>query len=305
MEDDPFRLDKLKSGEVVVIETADAPSRLHDFIERLGIARNLRTCCEEPGGMRCWIDVVRSRRNPDHPFSDTSLGLVRELLPHLERALRLYATLKRQETEKSIYQGMVDHFVLGCVLLNDAAEVIHTNRIAEFIIEQWPEVSIVRNRVLLSDRVSQRAFDAAIGDIIEARSRGVVVHEGKLVRLGKLQGKLLGLLVYPAPLLHYYQGGQAPSAIAYLSDLTGSLESLKPSNALSVARVTQLFSLTRQESTLAMLLACGHTIVEAAIEMNIAEASARNYSKRIYAKMGIGSQADLVRLILRSLSFLR
>lgn len=37
----------------------------------------------------------------------------------------------------------------------------------------------------------------------------------------------------------------------------------------------------------------------------IAENAARNYSKKVYAKMGIAGQTELVRTLLRCLSFLR
>ena len=55
----------------------------------------------------------------------------------------------------------------------------------------------------------------------------------------------------------------------------------------------------------ALLLAYGNTLAEAAQEMGIAEIAARNYSKKIYGKMGIAGQADLIRLTLRSIAFLR
>ena len=49
----------------------------------------------------------------------------------------------------------------------------------------------------------------------------------------------------------------------------------------------------------------GFDLTEAAQEMGIAEIAARNYSKKIYSKMGIAGQADLIRLTLRSIAFLR
>ena len=39
--------------------------------------------------------------------------------------------------------------------------------------------------------------------------------------------------------------------------------------------------------------------------MGVAEAAARSYSKRIYAKIGIKSQSDIVRLVYRSFALLR
>ena len=70
-------------------------------------------------------------------------------------------------------------------------------------------------------------------------------------------------------------------------------------------QIARLFDLSPQEARLALLLAYGYTISEAAAEMHIAETAARNYSKRVYAKVGIGSQTDLVRLVYRNLAFLR
>ena len=52
-------------------------------------------------------------------------------------------------------------------------------------------------------------------------------------------------------------------------------------------------------------ISTGNGIEPAAQEMGIAEIAARNYSKKIYAKMGIAGQADLIRLTLRSIAFLR
>jgi DNA-binding CsgD family transcriptional regulator len=157
---------------------------------------------------------------------------------------------------------------------------------------------------MLSDHDAHRALDAAMAAVTAARINGSSNDFGKLVRLGDCHGRLLGLLVHPAPTQPYYRGRRVPGAIVYLSDLTTNLEALSPAHKHSLGRIAQLFDLTRQESTLALLLAYGHTITEAAREMAIAEITARNYSKKVYAKMGVASQTDLVRLMLRSLSIL-
>jgi len=311
MEDDPFRPSCMEPGQVALTEPSRMASRSHVFFEHLGIAQrleiaqSLRICIAEPGGIRCWIDVIRSLQHPDPLFSPADLALMRELSPHLTRALELYARLKRQETEKAIYESMVDHFALGCILLNDKREVIHINRVASSIIDRWPGITIAQKRLTLTERVAQVALNEAIGKVISARCQVEPVHAGELVRLGGCQSRLMGLLVYPAPLLHYYRGGQAPCAVIYLSDLTAHLEAFRPTHPPSLSRIGQLFGLTRQEATLALFLAYGNTIAEAAQQMGIAETAARNYSKKIYGKMGIASQADLIRLMLRSISFLR
>ena len=116
---------------------------------------------------------------------------------------------------------------------------------------------------------------------------------------------MLGLLVQPAPVRVYYRGQEAPCAIVYVSEIYPNVPLAQPVHARSVQRICRLFDLTRQEATFSLLLAFGASIAEAATKMEIGESAARNYSKKIYSKMGISGQADLVRVMLRSLSFLR
>lgn len=305
MKDDPFRPGSMEPGQLGLIEASEGDTRKRALFEHLQIARTLRICIAEPGGLRCWIDVIRNFSRPDPSFTPADLALIRALQPHLARALGLYAQLKRQEAEKAIYESIVDHFALGCILLNENAEVIHINRVASSIVERSPDIALSNKHLMLADRSAQLLLNDAVAKVIAARSRGDACVSGELVRLGELQHRLIGMLVYPTPVQRYYRSGQAPCAVIYVSDLTSNIEALRPTQTQSLTRIGQLFGLTRQEATLALFLAYGSTITEAAQQMGIAETAARNYSKKIYAKMGIASQADLIRLVLRSISFLR
>ncbi len=62
--------------------------------------------------------------------------------------------------------------------------------------------------------------------------------------------------------------------------------------------------LTPREAALAALLAQGRGLVEAGRMLRLTPETARNYSKRIYAKTGAQGQADLVRLVLQGLAVL-
>lgn len=302
MKGDHYRPSRMVPGDIGLTVFAELPDSIRDYMEELGLAHDMRCCFAEPGGIHCWIDVIRTE--VEQPFTQEEQELMRSLLPHLDRALALYAKLKGQESEKAIYETMMDHFALGCIMLNKDGEVIHLNRIATALIGQWPGISIFRDSITLSDQQTQHTLNAAINAVTAAQFNGNGHNGGELIRLGGCESRLLGLLVYPAPPQPYYRGGQAPRAVVYLSDLTANLEALQPARDQTLERICKLFDLTRQESTLALLLAYGHTISEAASEMAIAEISARNYSKKIYAKMGVTGQTDLIRMVLRSISFL-
>jgi DNA-binding NarL/FixJ family response regulator len=62
--------------------------------------------------------------------------------------------------------------------------------------------------------------------------------------------------------------------------------------------VSRLFDLTEAESRLALLLAEGQRIEEAAVNLGITLSSARTYLKHVFSKVGVTRQAELVRLVL-------
>ena len=79
----------LDPGDVVVFGPEDVEAECAAHMEFINLASCLRTCFAEPGGMRCWIDVIRGRSDPERPFAAGDLELIRALLPHLTRALGL------------------------------------------------------------------------------------------------------------------------------------------------------------------------------------------------------------------------
>lgn len=60
----------------------------------------------------------------------------------------------------------------------------------------------------------------------------------------------------------------------------------------------QLYGLSRKEALLGVALANGQSLIDAARTVGLTIETARNYSKRIFAKTDTHGQADLVRLIL-------
>jgi len=83
----------------------------------------------------------------------------------------------------------------------------------------------------------------------------------------------------------------APVAIAYISGDRWS-------QADRCDQLVDLFGLSPSEARLAWAIAQGMSISEAAADLGLTVETARNYSKKIYAKTGARGQAELVRNIL-------
>jgi DNA-binding CsgD family transcriptional regulator len=74
-----------------------------------------------------------------------------------------------------------------------------------------------------------------------------------------------------------------------------------PDRATSLAH---LFDLPRREAELALALSDGLPLAAAGASLGLTLETTRNYSKRLYARLGLHGQADLVRLVLRSAAVL-
>jgi DNA-binding CsgD family transcriptional regulator len=66
----------------------------------------------------------------------------------------------------------------------------------------------------------------------------------------------------------------------------------------------ELFGLGRREAELAIALADGYSLAEAGKALGLTIETTRNYSKRLYAKLGVRGQAEVVRLVSESAAVL-
>ena len=66
------------------------------------------------------------------------------------------------------------------------------------------------------------------------------------------------------------------------------------------ALLTTRYALSAKEAHIAAALVAGETLSDAGRTAGLTEASTRIYSKRIFAKMGVGGQGELIRLVLNS-----
>lgn len=301
LEVDPTASDKIAPGQILNIHDFQDSTYFTEFLQPLGIEHALRMGFSEPGGMRCWLAACRSQ--PMGSFDDADIGLLQDLLPHLEQALALYASIMLSQSEKTLYNEAIEHLSFGSILLNGERRIISANPIAHAIIERHAELNVSDAMLTLSDAAAnaelQRAIDAAIAGR-DADGRGAV----ELVRVECRSGNLLGLLIRPTPTQPYYRGAPTPHVVIYLSDLEQHIEGWNHEQREPQQLIAKLFKLTQAESRLALLLADGKTLAEAAVAMHITEKTARNHSKNIYDKTGIKRQVDLVRLIYKSVALL-
>jgi DNA-binding CsgD family transcriptional regulator len=260
-----------------------------------GVDYQLGMYFAEPGGWQCHVGIMNGPERGD--FGPDHKAFFVGLRPHLERALRMHARLKRSELEKQVYGEALERLTIGTIILDGRGEVIEISAAARAILQKHAGISVATGRVMLSSPHDATRLNRLIAQALELRVDPNAEMFVKALRIDSDPAAALGLLIRAVPPPAWYQSEASPSVIVYVRRLDQS--QLAPEEV-----VAQLFGLTHSEALLATLLADGLTLAEAAQKLKLTDSSVRTYSKTIYAKTGVNRQAELVRLVLKSVALL-
>lgn len=265
------------------------------FLEPAGILYILGADAREPGGMEARLRV--SRGPDDAPFDAADERLLARLLPHLARALEINARLARTESERALYEGAVDQLAVGTIILDGHAQVLSTNRVAQQLLAPGDGMRMAGQELRFTDPEVGRQLQRTVAKVLEAHLRGrPAVVEALRVRRPSGKGDF-GLVIRPVPRSAWSEGQSSPTVAVFVS-------APEMQSQTSEQVIKQLFDFTPAESRLALRLAGGLSLAEACEELCISQHTARAQLKTIFAKSGVTRQAELVRLILRSVATL-
>jgi DNA-binding CsgD family transcriptional regulator/PAS domain-containing protein len=244
------------------------------------------------GGANCRLRITRPLSTGD--FSAQDKALAQSLLPHLKRAVTLHSRMEIIETERQLYSTTMDRMLVGMIVFDEKGTVMRTNRVAETLLEAKDGIRIAQNELHADfpaeDRELQRLISVALG--APATTPGVPEAMSLTRRSG---GASLSVLVRPVPPGEWSEDSHRPTAVAFIRDPDQKSQ-------FSLEMVRNLFGLTTAEATLALLLARGLTLDEAAVELKIRKNTIRAHLRSIFAKTGVRRQTTLVHLLLSSVA---
>ncbi|WP_338467563.1 LuxR family transcriptional regulator [Novosphingobium sp. ZN18A2] len=277
----------LRPGRVYALqehlETAPGPRRDHQRAvlkaNAVRHARAVRTPWRD-GLSAC---IVLFARQADFRASDSAL--LSALIPHITAAVGLLSLVHGLEQRAREAEAALARLGIGQVGLDRDGRVICADRAA---------------RDMLGDSAATGRRFEGIGDVALLPAEHGDVPEGIAAHTGETTG---GDSADPRRFLTRPATGAGALAlpIAAMAQLRGAARD----NGNAAARVLRAeYGLSEREAALAVALSRGEGIVEAGTSLGLTAETARNYSKRIYAKTGTRGQADLVRLILTGLAVL-
>ena len=244
------------------------------------------------GGADCRLRI--NRPPGDRDFSGPDKALCQALLPHLKRAVTLHSRIELIETERLLYSATMDRMLVGTVVFDEKGAVMRTNRVADEILAEKDGIRITPSGLHADYPAEDRELQRLMKLALASPSATPAVPEAMSVtrRSGRAS---LGVLVRPVPLGEWSEDKHRPTVVTFIRDP-------ERKSHLSQELIRHLFGLTAAEATLALLLANGLTLDEAAEELGIRKNTIRAHLRSIFAKTGVRRQTTLIHLLLNSVA---
>ncbi len=273
------------------------------------VARRFYTEFMEPGGAHHVMGVdleisegpqvrLRVTRGPDDPpFTAGDKAFCQGLVPHLERAVRLYTRLATVESERALYQNTLGRLDVGTIVLDETSRVLSMNDVAREICETGDVLTVNGEALRAVEAEADSELRGLVAGALAARS-APTPRLAEAMRMERRSGEgYLGVLARPVPPEETVKSDPRPAVVLYLTD---SLDRHRASRKA----IRGLFGLTEAEAWLAVMLARGLSLDESAAELGVTRNTARAQLRSVFSKTGVGRQAELVRLILSSVATL-
>ena len=215
---------------------------------------------------------------------------MRQLLPHLQRALQIRSRLGGAERKAQISADVLDGLAVGIVVTDAGCRIVFSNQIAESTLRAEGGLSVkggrLRPRSAKDEAIFDRAIENAAGRYLDPSAPGA----GALV-LRARDNQTLSVLVTPMPpdSMRY---GQSNALCAVIFSAPMSKASLRP------RRLAERFGLTPAQARLLAALADGTDLAGYAHENRIGLVTVRTHLKELLVRTGQHRQVDLVRLVL-------
>lgn len=211
-------------------------------------------------------------------------ALMTMLVPHLHVTLRVLDEMERARARSAVSTDALSRLNFGWISIDGMGRVIDMDDAARQMMQRSGALWVGRyDRLVPASPAADRQLTALVRKFASdprATPRAINLSHDPWI----------DILVSPIRIDTLARTNKAVAVIYFRGDRISSADRQQ--------QLVDLFDLTPSEARLAWSMTQGKTIAEAAEEQGLTIETARNYSKKIYAKTGARGQVDLVRNIL-------
>jgi DNA-binding CsgD family transcriptional regulator len=233
--------------------------------------------------------VVSVCRRKTRPFGEAQVALMRELMPHLKRALQVHARLVEADARAHGLGVALHALDTGAMLVGNRGRVLFVNDSARATLALHDGLTIERGELRAERPRDTAALRGLISGAAETGS-GAGLLSGGVLLLGRPSSRrALQLIVSPV------SPGEAlmePRAHAIIF-VTDPERVRKP----DVALLRRVHGLSRSEADVAHCLLQDKSVRETSGVLGISINTVRFHLKQLFAKTGTARQSQLVRVL--------
>jgi DNA-binding CsgD family transcriptional regulator/PAS domain-containing protein len=264
-----------------------------EYMQPLDILHILGVDLVTSEGEHCGFRATRSHAQP--AFSAQDKALCQLVLPHLKQAVHLHSHMDLIESERRLFSGAIERLQVGTVTLDAKGAILSINEEAAAILAE-------KDGIRLTGGALQAEYKEENTKLQRLTNSALAGHAGQAptvieaIAITRPSGRSkLSVLIRTLPEGEWSDGKGQPRVAVFLRNPES-----KGLGSLDIVR--RLFDLTHAEASLALLLANGLTLDEAAEQLNVRRNTARAHLRSIFSKMGVTRQTELVRLVLNSVA---
>jgi DNA-binding CsgD family transcriptional regulator len=265
-------------AETMLPDSPEAKRHHREVLDAASVAHARFIRIVARGDHNAWLVLLHDRTD----FGAGDSALLSALAPHFALALALLMDLRGLRLRATIAEDALGLIGVGQAMFDADGRVAVADPIASDELD-----------IQSTGRAQIRAAEAqALAGACRELTRAAPSAR-RAVRFDDRLGKYV--LLRRAPV-----APDSPLSSGYCVGLVRQQRRENPMSAAPVIAAT--LGLSAREAALAEAISQGRSLVDAGAALQLTPETARNYSKRIYAKTGASGQADLVRLLLTGLS---
>jgi len=266
------------------------------FLKPLDILYAIGADIVTDDGIHCRFRASRPHR--ERPFSPADKALCEAVLPHLKRAVILHSQINLIDSERRLYAGTVDRMRVGTVILDQGGMLMKSNAVADAMLREGDGLIVAGGALRAQNPFENRELQRLIRQAMSGPGDGANPGVAEAISISRRNGRSrIGVVVRPIPHDQWSEGNRRPSVALLIRDPERRAEASRET-------VRRLFDLTPAEASLALALADGLTLDEAAERLSIRKNTARAHLRSIFSKIGVSRQTTLVRVLLSSVMWL-
>lgn len=230
------------------------------------------------------------RKEPDGLVDDATRRRMRQIVPHIRRAVMIGRMIELRTTEAATFADTLDGLNAGMFLVDETGRIVHANACGDAMLADGIVLRAAGRKLVATDASAAVAMNELF--TVAGRGDAAVGIKGIAVPLPGRDGECYTAHVMPLASEARRRACATYAAVAAIFIRKAQFEA-----PCLMEAIAKHYSLTPSELRVLLAIVQVGGVPETADALGIAETTVKTHLHRLFGKTGAGRQADLVKLV--------